>query len=244
VKNREELLIRIIHFLAEKFKTEIALEGGMLLRLLGCPRSTQDVDYVLRSSQSKKVLAERLRRIFSQWDEIEIVAVKLNSRGVFLDVETTEKPFLKANIEIKVQAELGLPIESSSTAAVAREHKLDARVVSIVALAEAFSNKIAAALERTSARDLYDLSQFEPLSAYDVVTLRKRFSTLSVSRGKPRSITFQEASRMLRKRIEALTELDLERELYPLLPPAQRRGLLLIIKAAVARIAARLEVEE
>ncbi len=30
MKNREELLIRIIHFLAEKLKTDIALEGGLL----------------------------------------------------------------------------------------------------------------------------------------------------------------------------------------------------------------------
>lgn len=243
MKDREELLIRIIHFLADKLKTEIALEGGMLLRLLGCPRSTQDADYVLRSAQSKKVLAERLRRILSQWDEIRVVDLTLNSRGIFIDVETTERPLLKASIEIKVQAALGLPIESASTAAVARDHLLDGRIVSTVALAEAFSNKIAAALERSSARDLYDLSQFEPLGSYDVLTLRKRLASLSVNRARPKAVAFEQAASMLRARIDALTEEDLENQLYPLLPPHQRRGLLLIIKAAIGRIAARLEVE-
>lgn len=89
---------------------------------------------------------------------------------------------------------------------------------------EAFSNKIAAELERTSARDLYDLSQFEPLSAYDVAILGERLAKLSVNRAKPKAVTFQQASSMLRKRLDALVERALESELYPLIPLGQRMG--------------------
>lgn len=88
------------------------------------------------------------------------------------------------------------------------------------------------------------LSQFESLCPYDVGVLRQRLSQLSVNRARPKKAPFSAASSILRKRVDALTEQNLEQELYPLIPPDQRRGLLLLIKAAIGRIAAKMEVEE
>lgn len=243
MKNSEELLIRIIHFMAEKFKAGILLEGGMFLRLLNCPRATQDVDYVLISSESKKEIAGRIKKMLSGLPDIRVEAVNLNSRGVFIDVTAADNPSVRGKIEITVQASMNLPSESISTAIVARTHSLAGRIVATIALSEAFSNKIAAALERDTARDLYDLSQFEPLCAFDIQTLRGRFSSLSIKRGKPVLISFTEAASMFKERAGKLTENILEKELYPLLSKEYRGGLLPIIKACMIRIASKLENE-
>lgn len=242
MKNREELLLRIIHCLAENLKTDIALKGGMLLRLLNCPRSTQDVDYVLISGESRKKWANRLEEILAKIDGAKVEEVRLNSRGIFMDVATVEEPILRAKIEITLQSSLNLPGESLSTAVLSGQYSLSARIVNTMALAEAFSNKIAAALERNVLRDLYDIAQFEPLTAFDVSTLQKRFASLSLDRKKPQTISFKEGAEMLKKKSDPLTEEKLEAELYPLLPQDHRAGLLSIIKAAVNRLATKLEI--
>ncbi|MFH0800152.1 MAG: nucleotidyl transferase AbiEii/AbiGii toxin family protein [Pseudomonadota bacterium] len=240
MKTSEELLVRIIHFLAERYKTGLALEGGMLLRLLNCPRSTQDVDYILLSSESKKILAKHIKGVLGRMRGIKIDSVNLNSRGIFIDVSTADDSQIKAKIEIDVRPALNLPIESLSTSTLAGRYSLGGRIVSTIAMAEAFANKIAAALERDSVRDLYDLSQFEPLCIYDEATLERRLENLSVDRKKPAGISLEKAAELLRIKGARLTEKVLMRELYPLLPVEQRKGTLLLIKSSLGRLASRL----
>lgn len=241
MKNREEMLVRIIHALSEKFRAHLVLKGGMLLRLLNCPRSTQDVDYVWLSTESKKVLGKAIEEVLRSMPEITITTVNLNSRGIFIDVAATEAPDILAKIEIDVKPTLNLPSEGISTVALANQYALAGRIVSTVALSEAFANKIAATLERDVARDLYDLSQFEPLCHYDLTTLQKRLAKIEINRAKPKVISFVDASAIMKQKMEGITESTLAQTLYPLLPENQRQGLVPIIRAAVARIAQRLE---
>lgn len=243
MKNREEMLVRIMHALAEKFRTHLVLKGGMLLRLLNCPRSTQDIDYVWLSTESKKVLVKELKKVLQSLGDIRIVAVNLNSRGIFVDVADKNIPDLRGKIEIDVKPSLNLPSEGMSTVVLANQYAMTGRIVSTVALPEAFANKIAATLERNVARDLYDLSQFEPLSPYDVGTLQKRLAKIAIRRSTPKAISFQEASELLGQKLDSVTEAALAQELHPLLPPNQRQGLTPIIRAAVSRIAARLKAQ-
>lgn len=240
MKNREELLVRIIHALSEKFKNHLVLKGGMLLRLLNCPRSTQDVDYVWLSTESKKVLGKEIVKVLRSMPELSITTINLNSRGIFIDVAATDAPEMLAKIEIDVKPSLNLPSEGISTVALANQYALTGRIVSTVALPEAFANKIAATLERDVTRDLYDISQFEPLCQYDLTTLKNRFAKMEINRAKPRAISFVEAAAMMTQKMEGITESALSETLYPLLPENQRQGLGPIIRASVARIAQRL----
>lgn len=243
MKNREEMLLRIMHALAEKFRAHLVLKGGMLLRLLNCPRSTQDIDYTWLSTESKKILVKELEKVLESLGNVQITAANLNSRGIFVDVTDRDNPKLRGKIEIDVKPSLNLPSEGLSTVALADQYAMTGQIISTIALPEAFAHKIAATIERDVARDLYDLSQFEPLCAYDIGTLQKRLAKIEIRRAKPRAISFPGASEMLSQRLETLTEAMVAQELYPLLPPNQRQGLIPIIRAAVSRIAARLAAE-
>lgn len=241
MKNREELLVRIMHALGDKFRKHLVLKGGMLLRLLNCPRSTQDVDYIWVSTESRKILAKQIEEVLSAMPEIVLDAIALNSRGVFIDVASRENPEIRGKIEVTSQKSLNLPSEGISTTVLANQFALTGRIISAIALPEAFAHKIAATIEREVARDLYDLSQFEPLCNFDIPTLRGRLGKIEINRAKPKAISFQDAAKLLKNKMDTITEDSLERELAPLLPPHQRKGLSPIIRATIARIATQVE---
>lgn len=237
---KEKLLIKIIHFLAEKFKEKIVLEGGMLLRMFNSPRSTQDVDYYLISTKSKKLLADEIKQIFKQFGDAKITAVNLNSRGIFLDMEGVDENSGRVMVEINVASSLNLPVESVSTAALSNQYMLTGRVVAVIALPEAFSHKIAACIERKNMRDLYDLSIFDVLCAFDQNTLLNRLKNISIGRQKPRKVSLGEAAEILENRAEEINEDSLRSELYPIMPVEQRVGLDKIMTASVMRVVQKL----
>ena len=237
---KERLLLELIHFLSEKFKERLVLEGGMLLRLLGNPRYTQDIDYFFISKKSKKELAAEVRKALESLDFVKIISISLNSRGIFCELEGLTPNSGRVMLEISVVSSLHTPTEQFSTAALSNQYSLGGRIISVISMPEAFANKIAACIERNNLRDLYDLSVFEPLSFFDVDTLLERLEKVSVERKRPRKMTAKEANEVLLKRANDLTEKRLHDELYPLIPEENRAGLVLIIKAAVMRIAQRI----
>lgn len=243
MKTPEELLTRVMNHLAGKFRNRLILKGGMLLRLYNSPRLTQDVDFVLLSRESKKKLKEGLIEALRKMPEIKIARVEVNSRGIFVDVADKEAT-QKVLIEVNVEPTTHLPPEPLSTANLSQKYSLSSRVISTMALPEAFSHKLAATLERDTMRDMYDLSRFEAMGSFDLTTLKDRLSRLSVQRAKPRSIHFREAAQKLRKRLELLDQKRIEIELFPILPSEYRPGILGIIKASVGRILQRLAALE
>ncbi len=240
MNDREQLLLEIMHLMAEKFKDRIVLEGGMLLRLQGSHRSTQDIDYVLLSYESKKVLSGEIRRVLEGLEYLEIEDVQLNSRGIFITANHRDTPALRAVLEISVVPVLHMPPEHRSTVSLSNKYALGGRVISTMALPEAFANKIAAALERDTIRDLYDISQLEGLCPFDEGTLSDRLAHLSIGRGKPKRMNVQDAAAIIERKARALTDDAIKKELAPLLPPDQSEGILMIIKASLIRVAKRM----
>lgn len=238
--NKEMLLVQIIHFLSEKFKERILLEGGMLLRMFNSPRSTQDVDYFLVSEISKKILAVEIKKVLAQFSDAKISRIDLNSRGIFVEMTGLNKSAGKVMVEFIIVPSLNMPSEHVSTLALSNQYSLTGRVVATIALPEAFSHKIAACIERKSMRDLYDISIFDGLCAFDMTTLLNRFEKLNINRGKPKKMSLSEAAKILEARVKKLTEDSLRDELYPLIPPDQQKGLLYTIKASVMRVVQKL----
>ncbi len=230
-----------MNHLAETLRDRLILKGGMLLRLLESPRSTQDLDYVMVSKESKKILVKPIEAALNQIENLKIRKTNLNSRGIFIEVENASEG-TQGLIEISVIPKPFLPPEPFSTVSLSKKHSLSGRIVTGMSLPEAFSHKIAASLERNLARDLYDLSQMEPLGPFDENTLKARLSQISIEREKPKSMSVGEAVMQMKKRLEDLTVKKIEEEIYPLLPPEYRPGLLQIIRASVSRIIQRLEV--
>jgi predicted nucleotidyltransferase component of viral defense system len=244
MRSTEELLTKILNHLADQFKGRLVLKGGMLLRLYNSPRSTQDIDYVLQSKESKKVWKEALEQALKELKEIQIEKVDLNSRGIFIHVIDNEGSH-RAILEISVIPSTHLPSEPMSTADLSKKYDLAGRVVATMALPEAFSHKIAATLERNVVRDLYDLSQLEAMGTFDLIVLRERLSRLSIDREKPKPVKFSEATKILRKKLEALTQERVQAELYPLLPLDYQTGVLGVMRASVGRLLQRLaEISE
>lgn len=169
-----------------------------------------------------------------------VVVKDCHSRGIFIRLESSDRPGLKAMLEIGVAAALNLPAGHLSTVALANKYFLGGRIVTTMALPEAFANKIASALERDTLRDLYDLSILEPLCAFDEATLAKRLRAISIGRKKPKAASFPEAAAMLKERAELITAKVVKEELAPLLPPRQAEGIETLIRATAVRIAEKL----
>ncbi len=240
MNQNEELLARIMNFLAEKFKNQLVLKGGMLLRLWNLPRSTQDLDYVWLGSKSRKVFAQEIKRSLGELEGVEVADLEVNSRGIFLDLVDSAKR--RAKIEINVEKSTYLPPKPASTAPLASRHSLPARIVATMDPAEALSHKIAAALERDLMRDLYDLAHMEALTAFDAKTLEDRLSRLEIGRSKRRKVSPREAADLLREKASKVSPSRIEAELAGIIPAAQLPGLDLFVRAAASRIAHQIEV--
>lgn len=240
MKDREELLLKVMHLMSEHFKDKIILEGGMLLRLLNSPRVTQDVDYLLVSESSKKVLSGEIKNVLLKLDDVVVKDVRLNSRGIFVGLEGKGSPGVKAFLEINVVSALLRPPTSISTMALAGRYSMTGRVVASMEMSEAFSHKIAAALQRDSIRDLYDMTIFEPLCDLDMAVLRERLSSLSIKREKAKSVSLAEAAEMLRERADGITQEKVERELGAWLPLKSLQGMDMVIRSTILRVAQRL----
>jgi len=240
MKDREELLIKVMHLMSEHFKDRIVLEGGMLLRLLNSPRATQDADYLLVSERSKKVLSGELRELLKRLDDVTVKDIKLNSRGIFIELESEASPHIKAFLEINVVPFLLRPPTSISTVALARRYSMTSRVIAAMDMPEAFAHKIAAAIQRNSIRDLYDLTIFEPLCEFDKDVLKKRFSSLSIKRQKERSVTFFEAAEILQTKAKSITQEKVDSELGAWFSKEALQGMFLIIRATLNKIAQKI----
>jgi len=240
VNNTEEFLARLMNFLNEKFKNKLVLKGGMLLRLLNSPRQTQDLDYVWLREKRRNLFADDIKNALIRMPNLNMVDTAVNSRGIFFTVQDTQTK-ASAKIEISVVKNLKSP-QSLMNDRLVDAFSLPVHVIAVMDLSEALSHKIAASLERDLMRDLYDLSILEPMTTFDVKVLEERFSELEIDRNKPKKISFQEASRMLRKRLENMSEKRIKEELGASLPKENLVGLDLIIRASAGRLIQRLEV--
>lgn len=241
VEKREKLLLQILHLTSAKYKNQAVLKGGMALRLYNSPRYTQDIDFVMVTKTSRKIIAKEIEAALKREGDIEVVETKLNSRGIFMDVRAKG---VLVQIEISVQKELHLPPEAMTTAAIAAPLKMPAQIITVMSRSESFSHKISACLERKTMRDLYDLSLYEPNTGFDGETLKARLSKLAVDRQKPESISFAEAASRLRKRIASLRQEDVTNELKGLVPEHYLMQSCEIIRNSVERLCQSLERTE
>ena len=132
------LMIFLINTFSEEFPQSAILKGGMCLRLLDCPRLTNDIDYVFIPYSSKKDI---LKGVLAVLDEIDGLTYEysLNSKCLRIRVQYGE---LATQIEANVAKECSST--SISTAGLARQFGLLGRVVQIASYDVAMANKLAA----------------------------------------------------------------------------------------------------
>lgn len=83
---RESFFLWVMHRFAERFDRHAILKGGMALFLVGCPRSTNDLDYIFVPFQSKKEISGDIEKVLKEIPGASL-SVTANSKALFFIVE-------------------------------------------------------------------------------------------------------------------------------------------------------------
>jgi len=149
--DRESLMVSIMNSIADAFGNHAILKGGMVLRLLDCPRTTNDLDYVFVPFSSKNEIKDQLIEALGALPGAEI-SCSLNSKTLRCLVRQKHR-----TVQVEVQVELACASQELSTAVVAKAHQQQGRIIRVMQLDVALAHKLAAWNERRLVRDLYDI---------------------------------------------------------------------------------------
>ncbi|MCD4654731.1 nucleotidyl transferase AbiEii/AbiGii toxin family protein [bacterium] len=236
IKKEQELLARVLDIFAQKFDKKAVLRGGMVLRILGSPRLTNDLDYVFVPYKLKKDIITNIISCLELIKGAEL-DYSLNSKCLRF-VLTVE------NTTIQIEATVAMKVDTStvSTRLFSPQFNLPQRIIHVVDYPIALANKIAAWNERRLIRDLYDIWFF--LQMYvepDHATLEKRLRKPNYSRlirpadhftGR----TCSEFYTFMRERVAMLSDETFDVELSDYLPSKEIVGLSAFIRSALVRL--------
>lgn len=247
VQSDEGLRLWIISHLSEKLGNHAILKGGMVLRLLDCPRYTNDLDYVFVPFRSKKEIVPLLDKAFEGLDGVQIKK-GLHSTSVRYDIAMTNA-FGTFRTQVEANVSESCESEPISTGDVASQHQQLPRVVRVMRFDVALAHKLAAWNERGLVRDLYDayfihkhLNQIP-----HIPTLAKRLEKINYAKSLkgpslPRHMTLEEFLAHLEKGVFALTDNNIREELRDSLEPTQLAGLSLKIRVGLSQMVEKIRV--
>jgi predicted nucleotidyltransferase component of viral defense system len=235
-EREQELLALVLDRIAESFGDRAVLRGGMVLRILGSPRFTNDLDYVFVPYESKKDIVPE---ILACLEGIEGAKVRhsLNSkclRAVLTRGETT--------VQVEAKAALAEKSEAASTRLFSRQFGLAPRVIPVVGHPVSLADNLAAWNERRLVRDLYDVWFFLQMGVLpDIERLEARLrkpqhSRLVKPKDRFRGNTAEEFFGFLREHAAKLTDDEIRESLADYLPPEEMVGLAMQIRSALAKL--------
>lgn len=232
----EGFLVWIVGFFGASFQHHAVLKGGMVLRLLDSPRSTNDADFVFVPYASRKEILDDVRRALGKVEGLEW-SDRIDSRAWRILLKYG--PW-QAQVEITVAA--SCPSMPLSTAPLARQHGQSGSIVRVMDLPVALSHKLAAWNERRLWRDVHDLWFLHSLRGIDldIPTLRNRLEHVVPRRGKPRSMTFPELSSELRGAADGVDATEITEELGDTIPASDLAGIEQRLAMTLSRLAMRL----
>lgn len=232
---REKLMTEIINLFADKFGNHAILKGGMELRLLDCPRFTNDLDYqfvpYVSKNDVKDVILAELRNIPDTTVSLSAYSTCIR----FMILRAAERVQVEVNVAIDCKTQV------LSTASLARIHQLQPRLIRAMRLDCALAHKLAAWNERELIRDLYDTSFLTTMLDVlpDMDTMRMRLSDVKLRQGR-KTITAVMSIGTLCDRLEAAAaRLDSDMvaiELRDYFAPVELAGLELKIRVAIHKV--------
>ena len=235
-ESQEALLVWLIGFFGDNFRHRAILKGGMVLRLMDSPRSTNDVDFVFVPHGSRKEIIDEIRSALSSVEGLASTE-RMDSRALRLRISYGGQ---SAQVEITVAQEC--PSVAVSTAPVARRHGQSGHVVRIMTLPAALSHKLAAWNERRLWRDVHDLWFLHSVlgTSLELDILDKRLETVTPRRGKPFRMSRRELVEALRSTADAIDGDAVRAELGDTLPPSDLEGIEMRLAVAMKRLAEHL----
>lgn len=185
----EKLLVQIIQLFAERFEGHAILRGGMVLRVLGCERFTNDVDYVFVPFTSKKDVVDEVVATLKSLPNVKI-SHSLNSK-CFRVLVTQGQTVVQ--VEIKVDQQV--PTRVLSTRTLADGISVSPRLIPVLDFPYALADKMAAWNERRLMRDVYDIWFYLRMGVKpDPERLKARLKKPAYSRRVPSSERFSAKS--------------------------------------------------
>ena len=232
----EAFLVEVMDVIAERFDKHAVLRGGMVLRVLGCERFTNDVDYVFVPFASKKDIVDEvlaaLRRI-----EGAQVSHSINSKCLRISLSRKD---VAVQVEIKTAKEIKTSLVSNRD--LARSYGWPPRIIPVLDYAVALADKMAAWNERRLIRDLYDICFYLRMGIRpDEKTLWQRLVRPAYSKRVKMGDHFtgksvEEFYVFLRKFAQALTDASIRAELSDYLPDDDMVGLAMRFRAELAAL--------
>lgn len=236
INKEQALLAKILDLFARKFDKKAILRGGMVLRVLGSQRLTNDLDYVFVPYKSKKDI---IPAILNCLKSIEGAAVDYTLNSKRLRVVVTAD---QATIQIEAKVAMDVKTATTSTKLFSPEFNLPQRIIHVVDYSVAMANKMAAWNERRLIRDIYDIWFFirmhiEP----DIATLESRLKSPSYSRLVPQTdhfkgTTVDEFYDFLRAKVALLSDKEITDAMSDYLTLEETTGLGMMFRAAMTRL--------
>lgn len=226
IESNEGLMVWIMTALADTLEAHAILKGGMVLRLLDCPRHTNDLDYVFVPYDSKKTIVPLIERALRSLDGATW-SHALHSTSVRFLVS-----YQQYSTQIEANVASTCATEPLSTSVLARPAQQTPRVIRVMRLDLALAHKMGAWNERGLMRDLYDIYFLHTTLGKmpDLPTLNGRLARVryakNVSRaGKPKTMTLQELCHKLRDAVQTLDAKAVAQQLGDYLTPTEYAGL-------------------
>lgn len=240
INKTEDLMLFLINLFGEKFPQSAILKGGMALRLLDCPRFTNDLDYIFIPFKSKKDIVDEVCALLDEQEGLNY-EYSLNSKCLRIRVESNG---VLTQIEINVAETC--PAVPISTSALAIGTGQLSRIIKIMDYRAAMAHKLAAWNERKLVRDLYDLNFYYTFLKVlpEPEILSERLKSVSSTRRikKPKSMSLAQLIENLRLTLNKLTPEDIK-ELADYLPAENLPGLEVRLRANLLKFCDELEAE-
>jgi predicted nucleotidyltransferase component of viral defense system len=236
LEQTERLLAHILDIFAQKFDKKAILRGGMVLRILGSPRFTNDLDYVFVPYSTKKDIVEEILTCLSEIDNAEITH-SFNSKCLRVVVATPE-----ATVQVEAKVAMKAKTATSSTRLFSPLYQLPPRLIAVMDHEIALAHKMAAWNERRLIRDIYDIWFYLQMGIHPneeslMERLRKPLYSKLVKReahfkGKGPEPFYQ----FIRDHVSTLTDESIANELADYLPANQLPGLAMQLRAGFTKL--------
>lgn len=208
-----------------------------MLRILGCERLTNDLDYVFVPFRSKKDVLDDVLAALKELDGAEI-SHSMNSKCLRIIVGIKD-----IRIQIEIKTALEMPTRIVSTKDFSALYALPPRLIPIMDYPVALANKLGAWNERRLLRDVYDIWFYLKLGVRpDRQTLEDRlkkpeYSRLVKNAEQFKGHTTSEFYTFLYSHVQKLTDQDIAESLRDYLPEEDLPGLAMRFKAEISKLA-------
>lgn len=243
IKSDEGLMLWIIHRLNELYPEKAILKGGMVLKLLNCPRYTNDLDYVFVPFRSKKEILPLITKVLN---ELEGAQWSYNMHSTSLRIKVAYQGY-QTQIEANVDKECKSEVLSTDTLATGNNQA--PHIIRVMSYTVMMAHKMAAWNERRLIRDLYDIYFiFNYLNVLpDIKTLNERLSKIVYQdkrlKKEIKKMSTVDYLKKLQTHVSTLEQKDINAELNNSLSKEERAGLHMNIRAGINRLITKMNAE-